>query len=62
MIQYLKLSETIEELELDNKYHLEQLEIINNIITNLENEKKYLEERLRLDKIRVEKLKVKTKN
>lgn len=56
MIQYLKLSSTVEEIELDNKYHTEQLEIINEIITNLEKDKKYLVERLRLDKIKLEAL------
>ena len=56
MIQHLKLSDTIERIELDNKYHIEQLEIIIDIITNLEKDKKYLEERIRLDKVRFEAL------
>jgi len=56
MIQYLKLSSTVWEIELDNKYHTEQLDIINDILTNLEKDKKYLEERLRLDKIRLDAL------
>ena len=49
MIQYLEFSKSIEDIELDNKYHKEQLEIINNLIEKLIKDKNYLEERLRFD-------------
>jgi hypothetical protein len=54
MIQYLEISKDIEGIEEDNKYHQEQLSIVNELLDKLNKDKVYLEERLRMDKIRLE--------
>jgi len=61
MIQYLELSNDIKGIEEDNKYHQEQLSIVNELLDKLNKDKVYLEERLRVDKIRLEQ-KTKPKN
>ena len=61
MIQYLEISKDIKGIEEDNKYHQEQLSIVNELLDKLNKDKVYLEERLRMDKIRLEQ-KTKPKN
>ena len=61
MIQYLELSKNVEGIEKDNKYHQDQLSIVNELLDKLNKDKVYLEERLRMDKIRLEQ-KTKPKN
>ncbi len=61
MIQYLEISKDIKGIEEDNKYHQEQLSIVNELLDKLNKDKVYLEERLRMDKIRLEQKKISLK-